>query len=315
LVYLLSGAKDAVFNVDSRRAVDSSKALGNSEVEMICLCLTLETLFAVILFGIAAKVFKEKGGSKGRNERTHSKMQGRWRRRGEKSRTRNPKLRSPFKGTANMRGFNLAFFLLLLIAGVSGVSVDNMSALFNTVNFNGNSKMANGDTVILAVCAYKCSQGTCADGHSMLHTDHLNGEVKCVEDNASCVLDGENARRGMNVWGTGSGTLILRALTFDKGYEDIGGGVYIWSSALVTIEFCIFSNCRSTSSNMGGGAIFVSSGTINIFSTSFNGNTADSGKGDDIYRSGTSTITIHNTCPSPYSSNTPIQGKMRMRIL
>ncbi|GMH74247.1 hypothetical protein TrRE_jg670 [Triparma retinervis] len=32
-----------------------------------------------------------------------------------------------------------------------------------------------------------------------------------------------------------------------------------------------------------------------------------SGDGDDIYRNG-GTITIHNTCPSPYSSNTPIQG-------
>ncbi|GMH64011.1 hypothetical protein TrRE_jg1879, partial [Triparma retinervis] len=32
-----------------------------------------------------------------------------------------------------------------------------------------------------------------------------------------------------------------------------------------------------------------------------------SGNGDDIYRY-SGTITIHNTCPSPYSSNTPIQG-------
>ncbi|GMH53233.1 hypothetical protein TrRE_jg12446, partial [Triparma retinervis] len=32
-----------------------------------------------------------------------------------------------------------------------------------------------------------------------------------------------------------------------------------------------------------------------------------SGNGDDIYRE-SGTITIHNTCPSPYSSNTPIQG-------
>ncbi|GMH65336.1 hypothetical protein TrRE_jg1788, partial [Triparma retinervis] len=34
-----------------------------------------------------------------------------------------------------------------------------------------------------------------------------------------------------------------------------------------------------------------------------------SGDGDDIYRSNNgATITIHNTCPSPYSSNTPIRG-------
>jgi hypothetical protein len=180
--------------------------------------------------------------------------------------------------------------------------------------------MANGDTVILAVESYKCSEGTCADFSRMLRTGDLYGEVKCVEDNASCVLDGENARRGMTVYGTGSGTLILRALTFDKGYNTYpGGGVHIRDGATVDLELCIFSNNRATSSDYGGGAIFLQSSgtTVNIYGTSFNANIADSGKGDDIYRYflGSQTITIHNTCPSPYSSNTPIQGKTRMRIV
>jgi hypothetical protein len=82
-VYLLSGAKDAVFNVDSRWAVDSRKGLGNTGGVTVCLCLTLGTLFA-ILFVIAAKVFKVKGGLKGKSKRTHGKVQGRWGRRGEK---------------------------------------------------------------------------------------------------------------------------------------------------------------------------------------------------------------------------------------
>jgi hypothetical protein len=278
------------------------------------------------LFGIAAKVFKAEGGLKEKSKRRHcSKVQGRWGRRGEqRSRMRNPKLRSPFKRIANTRGFNLAFFLFLLIAGVSGVSVDNMNTLYNTISNGGlsagNSIMAYGDTAILAFGSYKCSQGTCADMYSMLETIDLYGEVKCVEDKASCVLDGENERRGMTVWGTGSGTLILRALTFDKGYANIGGGVVIWSSALVTIELCIFSNNRATISWGGGGAIYVDGGTTHIYGTSFIGNTADNGNGDDIYNAaGTITIPMsiafHNTCPSPYSSNTPIQGKTRMRIV
>ena len=176
--------------------------------------------------------------------------------------------------------------------------------------------MANGDTTILAVGPYKCSDGTCANSHIMLYIDDLNGEVKCVEDNASCVLDGENARRGMNVFGTGSGTLILRALTFNKGYRSggSGGGVYIMDGAMVDLKLCIFSNNRATSGDWGGGAIYVLSGTVNTYGTSFSGNTADSGNGDDIVKA-TGTITIHNTCPSPYSSNTPIQGKTRMRIV
>jgi hypothetical protein len=156
----------------------------------------------------------------------------------------------------------------------------------------------------------------------MLVTDDLNGEVKCVEDNASCVLDGENARRGMYVKGTGSGKLILRALTFDKGSAFAGGGVFIEGDGIVDLELSVFSNNRATSTiDLGGGAIDVlssdidSSGTtVNVYGTSFNGNTALSGNGDDIYRT-SGTITIHNTCPSPYSSNTPIQGKTRMRIV
>jgi predicted outer membrane repeat protein len=204
-----------------------------------------------------------------------------------------------------------------------------MNGLFNTVsNYadmdyvdnTGNSIMANGETAILADGSYKCSEGTCAATDTMLYTDNLNGEVKCVEDNASCVLDGANARRGMEVDGTGSGTLILQALTFDKGHANWGGGVWITGNAIVDLKLLVFSNNRAASSDYGGGAIYLmdSGTTVNLYGTSFSGNTADSGNGDDIYRDstwGSPTITIHNTCPSPYSSNTPIQGKTRMRIV
>jgi len=204
-------------------------------------------------------------------------------------------------------------------------NVADMNGLFNTVSnrvqsgYNtGNFIMANGDSTILAVGSYKGSEGTCASSSTMLSTDDLNGEIKCVEDNASCVLDGENERRGMRVRGTGSGTLILRALTIVKGSASSGGGAYIQSGAIVDVELCIFSNNRVTSSDYGGGAIFVSSsaGTVNVYGTSFYGNITPLGDGDDIYVYGSSpTITIHNTCPTPYSSNTPIQGKTRMRIV
>ena len=219
----------------------------------------------------------------------------------------------------------LIFWACLVLVGgrsLAEVNVVDMNGLFNTVSNSpygintGNSTMANGDTAILAVGSYKGSEGTCATSYTMLYTVDLNGEVKCEEDNASCVLDGENARRGMYVSGTGSGTLILRALTFDKGYDNVGGGVYIRDGAIVDLKLCIFFNNRATGSTYGGGAILVEdSGTsANVYGSFFNGNTADSGKGDDIENDG-ATITIHNTCPSPYSSNTPIQGKTRMRIV
>jgi predicted outer membrane repeat protein len=226
---------------------------------------------------------------------------------------------------------SLIFWACLVVVGgrsLAEVNVVDMNGLFNTIsNYEftagstsntGNSIMANGDTAILTVGSYKCSEGTCATSNLMLRTRDLNGEVKCVEDNASCVLDGENEREVMNVIGTGSGTLILRALTFEKGDASFGGGVFIEDDAIVDLELCVFSNNRATSSSEGGGAIYLQhSGTIvNVYGTSFNGNTADSGNGDDIYNyNSQATITIHNTCPSPYSSSTPIQGKRRMRIL
>ena len=145
-----------------------------------------------------------------------------------------------------------------------------------------------------------------------LKTTGLNGKVKCLEDDASCILNGEQTRRGMDVWGTGASTLFLCALTFQDSEADYGGGVFITSNAIVTIELCVFSNCRSTHSSVGGGAICIDStgGTVNAYGTSFNDNTAASGNGDDIYRYNAGTITIHNTCPSPYSSNTPTQGEI-----
>ena len=198
-------------------------------------------------------------------------------------------------------------------------SVDNMNGLFNTLsNYagqwadnTGNSIMPNGDTAVLAVGVYKCSDGPCSHSQIMLYTSGLNGILKCLEDDASCILNGEQTRRGMYVSGTGASTLLLRALAFQDGEAYAGGGVYIRDGAIVTIELCVFSNCRATYSSFGGGAIIVlsSATTVNVYGTSFNDNTAASGNGDDIYRDG-GTITIHNTCPSPYSSNTPIEGEI-----
>jgi len=113
------------------------------------------------------------------------------------------------------------------------------------------------------------------------------------------------------VWETGSGTLTIRALTFLNGQTYRGGGAFICNDTIVDFIPCLIQNCRATSSR--GETIHVdnSATTINLYGTRFIGNTAESGNGNDIYRY-EGTITILNTCPSPYSSNTPTQGKTRM---
>ena len=145
----------------------------------------------------------------------------------------------------------------------------------------------------------------------MLYLYRLNGEVKCAQDaTATCVLDGESSRRGMYVKRTNGGKLTIKSVTFDNCQASMGAGINIREGAIVDIKLCISSNCRATSSNIGGGAILISStgGIVNVYGTSFNENIADSEEGKDIYRNG-GTITIYNMCPTPYEDNTPVQGK------
>ena len=51
----------------------------------------------------------------------------------------------------------------------------------------------------------------------MLFTEELHGEVKYQVDNVSCLLNGENGRRGMAVGGSGGQKLSLKAITFKDG--------------------------------------------------------------------------------------------------
>ena len=210
-------------------------------------------------------------------------------------------------------------------------SVDSMTKLFNKVsNGNGSSEntgnaiMTNGDTTVMAVGNYKCSEGTCASEYNMLYLEDLSGELKCEDDNANCILDGEGTQRGMivNEASTGGSVILtIRALTFHDCLArggmmyDMGGAVAIMadnaqtSVAMVDFCFCVFSNCGSLQWNAGGGAIALLSGFVNIYGSRFTGNTAVTGvAGKDIYRNA-GTIKIHNTCPSPYASNTPNKGK------
>lgn len=145
---------------------------------------------------------------------------------------------------------------------------------------------------------------------SMLFSKTVSGSIQCALDTASCVLDGQSSRRVINVKGTGGQTLSFRGLTFKDGKTDYGGGLYINTGAIVNILLCIFSSCRATTGN-GGGAIYLGNNgaTVNVFGSRFTGNTADSGDGKDVFNNG-GTMIFHSSCPSPYSSNTPTQGKL-----
>jgi hypothetical protein len=223
------------------------------------------------------------------------------------------------------------------------VVVDDMDGVFNYlsnhpvhdwdggVDNQGNSIIDNGDTVVLAAGVYKCPSGTCAgptsgSHNNMIHTNSLSGEVKCTLDDASCIMDGEESRRILEVVGTGDGrNLIITAVTFKNGKAYSGGGISITTTetsprnAQVDLKLCVFSFCQSQSLYQGGGAIYVANShtvymQVNIYGTSFMNNTAVYGVGDDIL-SYYPTTTIYNTCPPPYSYKIPIRGKVEVDLL
>ena len=89
----------------------------------------------------------------------------------------------------------------------------------------------------------------------------------------------------------------------DGSRSGSGGALYIYSSALVSVQGCKLSSNQA----YRGGAIYAGGSvtTINIFTTDFDGNTATY-DGDDIYVSWAS-VTVHSTCP-PDWSGTPATG-------
>lgn len=218
------------------------------------------------------------------------------------------------------------FAITSALMGASAVdhSVSTTLELHNKVSNSdivgtpGNAIMASGDTAVMAVGDYKCTTGTC-DGQAMIDTKDLFGEIRCASDDASCVLDGENEynQRGMYILKVNDGSaaqkLTVRAVTIKDCKAQAGGGLVIENYAIVDIVFCVFSNCEATGESEGGGAILIydqngaTPGAVNIYGTSFNGNKAGANNADDIIVEA-GTVTIDNTCPSPYESTTPYKG-------
>ena len=101
--------------------------------------------------------------------------------------------------------------------------------------------------------------------------------------------------------------MTLAGIHFLNSVGIDGGALYIWSSALVSVQGCKLSSNQADGNRLGGGAIFAqtSGTTLNLYSTTFDGNTAT--YGDDIYVQSSASVTVHSTCP-PDWSGTPATG-------
>ena len=168
----------------------------------------------------------------------------------------------------------------------------------------GNNIVDNDDSVVLGVGTF--SGAPYALSHTGYITDEIYFSLVCSGALHSCVLDGSNSRRLMNIYGTGGGTITLAGIQFKDGNSvgNYGGALRISSSALVSLQGCKLS---SNQASYGGGIYARNSGTtVNLYSTSFDGNTATN-NGDDIYIQLSASLTVHSTCP-PDWSGTPAPG-------
>ena len=176
----------------------------------------------------------------------------------------------------------LRLSLLLLAASSIAVpvtehQVSGMGELFDTVSQTGETLMSAGEIVTLEVRTYTCAEqvNKCDSASSMLHPAGISGTIQCFDDGAGCILDGSSTRRGMDVEGTGSQNLLVKAITFKNGQTGWGGGMNVRNGAIVEVRLCFFKECRATTEtgNFGGGAIRVDSSTtsVKVYVTRFEG--------------------------------------------
>jgi len=153
--------------------------------------------------------------------------------------------------------------------------------------------MVNGDTVTVARGNYEAgSFDPQSSGSSMFRLIGLYGNIMCVDDALSCVLNGSGTRTAMYLYGTSGGLLVLRGLVFANGYREYGGGLSIQIGVQVTLVVCSFQQNQGTIKG-GGIEVSPSSNLVDLYGVSFSGNTSPNGP--DIHVN-SGTVTIHSTC-------------------
>jgi len=161
--------------------------------------------------------------------------------------------------------------------------------LYNKISMDGTALMTNGDTVVVASGNY--AAGSAHNSLYMFRLDGLYGSIRCEADDLSCEFDGSGTKTVMVVDGTSGSLLELRSIVFTNGYDIGGAGLWIGSSAQVSLVMCSIQQNEGT--NHGGGIYVTDSvSVVNLYGVSFSDNTSPDGA--DIYNSGT--ITIHSTC-------------------
>ena len=115
----------------------------------------------------------------------------------------------------------------------------------------------------------------CYGGALYISTTGSGSVVGCLFDGNQSIK-GTSTAFGGGLCGQGNGAQFqITDCTFVNNYGYSGGGLTCPSGAMVTIENCVFENNRA----MNGGAVRMDMTTIDILSSTFKGNVADSAGG------------------------------------
>ncbi|GMI07372.1 hypothetical protein TrLO_g7543 [Triparma laevis f. longispina] len=188
------------------------------------------------------------------------------------------------------------------------VVVDSHNALFHAISNAVWSGGTTGNNIVPNGAIVRAAQGTYigapySTSNKVYAIDDIYFSLICSSSPHSCILDGADSRRIMYISGTSSQTLTIAGMTFKDGNSGAydGGGMYIGSSALVSIQTCKFVSC---SAGHDGGGIHAMA-TVNIYTTTFSDNSASLGNAIATYSGGD--VTIHSTCPPNWTGN-PTEG-------
>lgn len=180
--------------------------------------------------------------------------------------------------------------------------VNNHSNLFNAISNAdyggsvGNNIVSDGSVVRVEQGGYSGSPYAHSSLVYFLVDKYI--DLVCTAEPHSCVLDGNNQRTIMEIYGTGSGTMKIAGFMFDDGNSgSSGGGLNV--RGIVVLELCQFKG--NSSVNGGANYAYSSSTQLDTYGVSYEANTATIG-GNDIYIFG-STVTVHTTCPDNWSGS------------
>ena len=172
-----------------------------------------------------------------------------------------------FQAKQIFKAISIASFIVIVTSTHDLAAIKTVPAQYATIQLALNACVA-GDTILVSSETYT---GT---GTNIITWPNVNNiSLKASTTTSLCTLDGQSARRIINV--PYSVNLTIEGFTLANGAATLetGGGIYLKSGTVLYLKNVIIWNCKSPS----GGAVYSSGARVKARNCIFNGNSATSG--------------------------------------